>query len=134
MIMHQRQIALSLLFIMIWPVRGFTAPTDSGPFSIEQILSAPFPTALIAAPEGARFAWVSNRLGRRNAWLATRHATDSGYSARPLTRYTQDDGQEIRTTGRKSPISPSSDAKTHSYSSAAETSSTTISPLPIPLI
>jgi hypothetical protein len=95
MIMHQRQIALSLLFIMIWPVRGFTAPTDSGPFSIEQILSAPFPTALIAAPEGARFAWVSNRLGRRNVWLAMRHATDSGYSARPLTRYTQDDGQEI---------------------------------------
>ena len=62
-------------------------------FSIEQVLSAPFPSSLVAAPDGRRLAWVSNTGGRRNVWLAT--PKGAAYETRPLTRYAQDDGLEI---------------------------------------
>ncbi len=62
-------------------------------FSIEQVLSAPFPSDLIAAPEGDRFAWVSNVKGRRNVWLASPGA--AAYGLRQLTHFGDDDGLEI---------------------------------------
>ena len=75
---------------------GATAATiGSNDFSIEQILSAAFPSSLIAAPEGNRFAWVSNSVGRRNVWLATSQTTGSNYESHSLTRYTVDEGQDI---------------------------------------
>ena len=39
-------------------------------FTIEQVLSAPFPTNLVAAPARNRVAWVFNAQGRRNIWVA----------------------------------------------------------------
>ena len=61
------------------------------PFSIEQILSSPFPTGLVAAPNHGKIAWVQNAEGKRNIWVAV--APD--YVARQLTAYEEDDGQEI---------------------------------------
>ena len=62
-------------------------------FTLEQVLSAPFPSDLIAAPDGGRLAWVSNASGQRNVWLAT--PKGAGYDTRRLTGYSQDDGLEI---------------------------------------
>ena len=62
-------------------------------FSIEQVLSAPFASDIVAAREGRRFAWVSDARGRRNVWLATAGA--GGFTARALTHYTADDGLAI---------------------------------------
>jgi len=77
----------------------FAAHTDAAPaqsaFSIEQILSAPFPSDLVAASDGNHFAWVSNEAGRRNVWLATHRTSGEGYDARPLTAYGEDDGQDM---------------------------------------
>lgn len=61
------------------------------PFTIEQILSAPFPTALVAAPTGARVAWVFNERGARNVWVAD----GPEFRARRVTNYSGDNGQDI---------------------------------------
>src|SRR5437588_6241049 len=60
-------------------------------FTLEQIMSAPFPTDLSAAPQGGAVAWVLDQRGARNIWVA--EAPD--YKGRQLTNYRDDDGQEI---------------------------------------
>ena len=67
---------------------ALAAPTK---FTLEQIMSAPFPSDLTAAPKGGAVAWVLNQKGARNIWVA--EAPD--YKGRQLTRYRDDDGQEI---------------------------------------
>jgi len=64
------------------------------PFTLEQILSAPFPTELTAAPAKGRVAWIFNALGRRNLWIAEPTANGS-YKARQVTSYGEDDGQDL---------------------------------------
>ncbi len=68
---------------------AFSAPAKR--FTLEQIMSAPFPTDLTAAPKGGAVAWVLNQKGARNLWAA--EAPD--YKGRKLTNYRDDDGQEI---------------------------------------
>ena len=60
-------------------------------FTLEQVMGAPFASGLTAAPKGARLAWVLNSRGVRNIWVAQA----PGYKARSVTRYDEDDGQEI---------------------------------------
>lgn len=66
-------------------------------FSLQQLLSAPFPSDLIAAPTGGRLAWVFNTEGARNVWLAepAEPAGQGGYRSRALTAYTGDDGVDL---------------------------------------
>jgi dipeptidyl aminopeptidase/acylaminoacyl peptidase len=63
----------------------------SNSFTMEQILSAPFSSSLIAAPKTARIAWLMDNRGRRNIWFAS--APD--WKAQKLTAFNNDDGQEI---------------------------------------
>ena len=60
-------------------------------FTLEQVLSAPFPSEPTVSRQGDKYAWVFDAQGRRNIWLAEAPT----FRARQLTRYTQDDGQEI---------------------------------------
>src|SRR4030095_5306780 len=60
-------------------------------FTLEQVLSSPFPSDLIASPLGDRVAWVFDAEGKRNIWVAEAPA----FKGRQLTRYDKDDGQEI---------------------------------------
>src|ERR1051325_5694316 len=60
-------------------------------FTLEQVLSAPFPSELIAAPGGGKVAWLLNERGARNVWMAA--APD--YKGVRLTAYTADDGTDI---------------------------------------
>jgi dipeptidyl aminopeptidase/acylaminoacyl peptidase len=62
--------------------------------TLEQILSAPFPTELTAAPAKGRVAWVFNARGARNLWIAE-PAADGSYKSRQLTTYAEDDGQDL---------------------------------------
>jgi dipeptidyl aminopeptidase/acylaminoacyl peptidase len=71
------------------------AVADVPGFSIEQILSAPFASDIVVAPDGLDFAWVSNAAGRRNVWLATALPGKTAFSSRPVTRYSADDGLDI---------------------------------------
>ena len=68
-------------------------PGRADQFTLEQVLSAPFPSDLVAAPDGGRLAWVSNAAGQRNVWVAA--PKGAGYETRRLTNYSQDDGLEI---------------------------------------
>jgi len=60
-------------------------------FTLEQVMSAPFPSTLVAAPVGGAVAWVQIANGARNVWIAT--APD--YRGRRVTTYTEDDGEEL---------------------------------------
>jgi dipeptidyl aminopeptidase/acylaminoacyl peptidase len=86
---------LSIRFAAAASTHADAAPVRSAAFTIEQILSAPFPSDLVASADGNHFAWVSNDAGRRNVWLATHRASGNGYDSRPLTAYTEDDGQDL---------------------------------------
>ncbi len=60
-------------------------------FTLADILSAPFPSELVAAPSGRALAWIGDEQGRRNVWVAEAPA----WRARRLTRWVADDGQEL---------------------------------------
>lgn len=60
-------------------------------FSIEDALSAPMPSALVAGPDGHRIAWVQEARGARNVWVA--EAPD--FEGRQVTSRTEDDGQAV---------------------------------------
>ena len=60
-------------------------------FTLEQVLSAPFPYELTAAPGGSKVAWLLNERGARNVWMAA--APD--FKGVRLTSYTKDDGQDV---------------------------------------
>ena len=60
-------------------------------FTLEQVMSAPFASDLVAARRGNSVAWVVDQRGVRNVWVAT----GPGWEARQLTSYRTDDGQEI---------------------------------------
>ena len=72
-----------------------TATAYSAPFTLEQVLSAPFASDIVAAPQGRAFAWASDARGRRNLWLALVRSPNGAFEARPLTHYSADDGLEI---------------------------------------
>jgi dipeptidyl aminopeptidase/acylaminoacyl peptidase len=60
-------------------------------FTLDQVMSAPFPTELIAAPGGGKVAWLLNESGARNIWVAA--APD--FKGARVTNYTADDGVDI---------------------------------------
>src|SRR6185437_7336143 len=60
-------------------------------FTLEQVMSAPFPSEMTAAPGGQAVAWVLNERGARNIWYAA--APD--FKGVRLTSWTADDGQDV---------------------------------------
>ena len=82
-----------LLLPALLSIPGQLAASPVKPaFTLEQVMSAPFVSDMTAAPAGARVAWVANDRGRRNIWVALLGAHPS---ARQITHFTEDDGQEI---------------------------------------
>lgn len=67
---------------------GAAAPAN---VTLEQLLSVPFPTGLVASPAGGRVAWVFNARGQRTIWVAE----PPDYKGRQVTSATSDDGQDI---------------------------------------
>jgi len=63
-------------------------------FTIEQVLSAPFPSSLVAAGQGGRVAWAFNKDGSRNVWVAEPGA-NGAYAAHPISAYVGDDGYDL---------------------------------------
>ena len=61
-------------------------------FTLDDVMQAPFPSDMLAAPTGAAVAWVFNAKGCHNIWVAD---PSHGAKARPITPYTEDDGFDI---------------------------------------
>ncbi len=70
---------------------SLTAQTASSGFTLQQVLSAPFPTNLVAAEHAGRIAWVFDSKGESNVWVAD--APD--FKARQVTHYTGDVGMPL---------------------------------------
>src|ERR1043166_3875108 len=66
-------------------------PAPKTGFTLEQVTSLPFPDALTAAATGRKLAWELNERGVRNVWVAE----GPDFTARQLTPYAADDGQEL---------------------------------------
>jgi dipeptidyl aminopeptidase/acylaminoacyl peptidase len=79
------------LLALLLSFAAASAPAAQPPFTIRQVMSAPFATAPLAAPNGARLAWLENSEGKRNIWVA--EAPD--WTGRRITSFDRDDGQEI---------------------------------------
>ena len=60
-------------------------------FPLEAVMNYAFPSNLVASPQGDVVAWVFNRQGKRNIWIAK----GPQYKAYQLTSYSLDDGQEL---------------------------------------
>ena len=69
----------------------FAAMVKAQEFSLEGLLSAPFPTNLTTSPDGNHIAWVLNEKGVRNVFVAS----SPEYEPRAITSYTEDTGQSI---------------------------------------
>ena len=82
-----RHVALTALALLA----PAALPTQQPTFTIEQVMSAPFPDELTAAPAGGSVAWVFNTRGARNIWIAA----PPDYAGRAVTAYADDDGQEV---------------------------------------
>ncbi len=61
-------------------------------FTLNDVMQAPFPYDMVAAPTGAAVAWVFDAKGCRNIWVRD---PSHGAKARQITPYTQDDGFDI---------------------------------------
>jgi len=80
------------VLIAVTAAAGIARAQDaSGPFTLRQVTGYPFPLELVAAPTGARVAWVFDERGVRNIYVAS--APD--WQAHRATNYTADDGQEL---------------------------------------
>jgi dipeptidyl aminopeptidase/acylaminoacyl peptidase len=89
MIKERARVPLFLVVLLCALASGAVA--QQAPFTLEQILSSPFPNQLVAAPADGKVAWVFNARGIRNIWVAEPPA----YRGRPVTAYSEDDGQQI---------------------------------------
>src|SRR5882724_10214197 len=73
------------LFFPVVPLRAQQS------FTLEQVMSAPFPSNLTAAKSAPLIAWVLDEQGKRNIYVA--EAAD--FKTRRLTTYLEEDGQEL---------------------------------------
>ncbi|WP_129780629.1 S9 family peptidase [Peristeroidobacter soli] len=85
-----------LLSLCLWLGTTLAPPADAADKSItiEDLLSAPFPTGLTAAPQGERVAWIANHRGARNVYLG-QAGKDGTFAVRALTREQADNGVEL---------------------------------------
>jgi dipeptidyl aminopeptidase/acylaminoacyl peptidase len=101
-------------FIAMSGIAGFLLSTASlfaqepKPFTLQQVLSAPYASQLTAAPTGPLFAWTEDAEGRHNLFVGGKDIP-----ARQLTHNTEDDAQDI------SQLAWSPDAKFIAYTFGA---------------
>ena len=83
-----RRMILKLMGVALFLAVGVSAQQ---PFTLQQVLSAPFTSDLVASKTGNHLAWSVNERGQRNIWVAE----GPSFVARQLTNYKEDDGEEL---------------------------------------
>lgn len=82
---------ISLLAAFALALLGSAQEGTAQQFTLDQVMSAPFPDGLVAAEDRDVIAWVSNERGSRNVWVAQ----GPDWEGRPITEWNGDDGQEV---------------------------------------
>ena len=77
--------------IFLFFVCAVATSSFAGDFTLEQVLSSPFPSNLVAASHTGTVAWIFDFKGSRNLWVADA----PNFAARQVTSYSGDDGQPI---------------------------------------
>lgn len=80
-----------LLFLLLLSCGWASGLRAQESFSLEEVLSAPFPEGLTSTPEAGMMAWIYNDEGVRNIWAYAREWD----SPSQVTDYTSDDGQAL---------------------------------------
>jgi dipeptidyl aminopeptidase/acylaminoacyl peptidase len=81
-----------LLFVStLCMISAASQPLLAQSFSIEQVMSSPFPSQLTAAKQGSRIAWVFNLKGDQNVWVAD----GPEFVPKQVTHYVGDNGEPI---------------------------------------
>jgi dipeptidyl aminopeptidase/acylaminoacyl peptidase len=82
-----------LFYVLVFAPCSILPPVVCGgeSFTLEQVLSAPFPYGLTSASHAPRVAWVFDNKGERNIWVAG----PPDFVPRQVTHYKGDDGQPI---------------------------------------
>src|SRR6188508_3083174 len=75
--------------VALLAIAATSAPAQN--FTLEQVMSSPFPSELTVSKRDDKIAWAFDAEGKRNIWIAEA----PGFGARQLTRYNEDDGQEL---------------------------------------
>src|SRR5689334_17885431 len=88
MMMNKRWIGAA---VFVFALLLCCAQTSAQSFTLEQVMSSPFPSELVVSKRGDRLAWAFDAEGKRNIWVADGPA----WAARQLTHYDADDGQEL---------------------------------------
>jgi dipeptidyl aminopeptidase/acylaminoacyl peptidase len=77
------------LALLLSPAGGTAASAQA--FSLDEVLSAPFPDGLVGARDAEVVAWVSNDRGVRNVWVAR----GPDWAGEQVTFWSDDDGQTV---------------------------------------
>lgn len=86
----RRHLIVVLALAICAPVVGVLR-IEAQSFTLEQVMSSPFPSELTVSKRGDKIAWAFDAEGKRNIWIAEGPA----FTARQLTHYNSDDGQEL---------------------------------------
>ena len=92
--MPRCRLVFAVALLALCAVRGPIVAQSGSPstaFTLADVRAYPFANELVAAARAPRVAWIFNAEGRRNLWTAS--APD--WTGQPVTRFTEDDGQEI---------------------------------------
>jgi dipeptidyl aminopeptidase/acylaminoacyl peptidase len=86
---NRSRCALTYIFsiLVVWTACLSAAQTAPS-FSLEQVMSSPFPTNLVVAQQTGRIAWLFASKGEHNVWVADA----PNFEAHAVTHYTGDDG------------------------------------------
>jgi dipeptidyl aminopeptidase/acylaminoacyl peptidase len=88
----RRSLYRSIIAFAMFSSGAFVAAAQQPqPFTLEQVMSVPFSSDLVAARRGNAVAWITNQRGIRNVWVAS----GPSWQAQELASYRDDDGQEI---------------------------------------
>ena len=103
-VMTHRAVVPLVLLIALALLALAGAAEAPAPFTLEQAMSAPFPSDLTAASAGGKLAWIQIAAGVRNVWVAEpassgKDGATSGYTAHRVTSYMEDDGVDIGELG-----------------------------------
>jgi dipeptidyl aminopeptidase/acylaminoacyl peptidase len=82
-----KSLLLSLTIVLLTGLSSIHAQS----FTLEQVMSSPFPSDLTVSKRGDKLAWAFDAAGKRNIWIAEGPA----FSGKQLTHYNDDDGQEL---------------------------------------